>query len=160
MTRSLSVPAWLVLGSLLVGCPDSRAPTATGGAPDPQPIQTGAPTMTTTVPVPATRPTIAGGWSVAVTSEPPGINPDMLESPEQKAKLLFDHFARAADGKVTVEHKILGTNTEVEASAAADLDAHMNGVDWALVMQAAQKDGATEGGTSFKFAITVGQASW
>lgn len=116
---------------------------------------------TTTEPAPDPKtPAIAGGWSVAVTSEPPGINPDLLETPEQKAKMMFDHFAKAEDGKVTVEHKILGKTSEVDADAARDLDAHMSGVDWERVVAATQKDGATEGGTSFKFAITVGQASW
>lgn len=162
MNKRLSPPLVLVVTGLLTGCPDSKSPTSTTGG-GPQPISTEVPTMAKTTepaPDPAKKPSIAGGWSVAVTSEPPGINPDLLETPEQKAKMMFDHFAKAADGKVTVEHKILGKTSEVDADAAADLDAHMHGVDWERVVAETKKDGATEGGTSFAFSITVGQASW
>lgn len=157
----------LLMGSLLAGCPESKTPEGTTGGVTPEPTKT--PTTPATVserppPVPApttqTQPAIAGSWSVSVTSEPPGINPDMFDTPEKKAKVFFDHHAVAKGGKVTVKHNTLGTTSEVEADAAASLDTHMTGVDWEAVMKAAQKDGATEGGTVFEFSVTVGQASW
>jgi hypothetical protein len=160
MTR-LSI---VMLCGLLAGCPDSKTPDATAGSGvAPQPITTEAPSVTPTadpVPDPPSQTAIAGGWTVAVTSESPGINPDMFDTPEKKAKVFYAHHAKAADGKVTVEHQILGKTSDVDAEAAAALDTHMNGADWESVMAAAQKDAPSEGGTVFKFAITVGKASW
>jgi hypothetical protein len=150
-----------MLAIALIGCPPSNTPGPSGGSSvPPEPITTAAPTVTSTADPASKEPTITGNWSVHVTSEPPGINPDLLDTPEKKAKMLFDHLATAKGGKVVVEHKTLNETAEVDADAAAALDLHMTSVDWAAVMEAAKKDGATEGGTVFEFEIRVGDASW
>lgn len=152
----------IMLCGLLAGCPDSKTPESTGPTGGvPEPIATDAPTVTPTAdPVPQPTAKTVGSWSVTVTSTAPGLNPDMFDSPEKKAKVFFDHHAVAADGKVTVEQRTLGKTSEVAAEAAAAFDTHMQGVDWEAVMAAAKKDGGSEGGTQFKFSITVGEASW
>jgi hypothetical protein len=97
---------------------------------------------------------LKGGWTVVVTSESPDIPPEMFDTPEERAKVFFNHAASVEGDRVVVEHKTLGKRFDDEGSA---LDAVMATTDWGAVTASVAADRPSEGGTVFRFVISRGE---
>lgn len=149
---------WIACLSLL-GCPSSppepshppadAAPTA---AADPD-----APTAVTATAAASSAPTVEGTWRVVVTSAAPGLNPAMFDTPEKRARVLFDHEAKAAGGRIEVTQRTLKRRSPIkDDDAAAELDRLVRTVDWAALEKRVAAEEPSEGATEFRFEVSLG----
>jgi hypothetical protein len=153
--------AMLTACCVLLGCPSSpQEPTSPTEAPA---NATGAaaaasPQQSSTAATPKTSaPVVEGTWTVLVTSSSPSINPAMFDSPEKKAKVFFDHEARAVGGRVKVTQRTLGKESPIKDSkVAADLDQLVRSLDWPAMKQRTASEEPSEGGTEFRFEVRLG----
>ena len=158
----------MMMGLAMAGCPDSKTPAATeqpeGGGGRPGAVTaagtaagTGASPSSSEQPGP--RPTVAlkGGWTVHVTSEARSVSPAAIDTPEKKAKVLFDHFAQVQEGRVQVEHKTLSKSWPLQDDQqAVALDRVMTSTDWDKMKLRCSFEGAIAGGTIFTFVVGLG----
>ncbi len=152
----------LMVSLAMAGCPESKTPTTTepaaagGGGPSAPPTGATAPAQpSNSLPEPAVA--LQGGWTVHVTSEAQSVTPDRVDTPEKKAKVLFDHFAQVQQGRVQVEHKTLGKSWPLQDDQKAmALDRVMTSTDWSKMQLRCSLEGAIAGGTIFTLAIDLG----
>jgi hypothetical protein len=150
MRNALLLCLVLTMGS---GCKDSNTPAAGDPA-------TTASAMSAVTAVPSEPSATAsaepaglrGGWTVHLRSEAPGLNPDLFDTPEKKAKVFFDHHAQVNDGRVEVKHGTLNQSWPMKDAAQA-FDTLMASTDWSALEQQLGKEGGSEGGTIFHFTI-------
>jgi hypothetical protein len=157
--------AAMMVSLALAGCPASQPPTATGptagggAGPSPAtdtPIGTATAAGTASADQPGPGPSLQGGWTVHVTSQSQSVKPDAVDTPEKKAKLLFDHFAQVQEGRVEVEHKTLTKRYPLQdEQKAVALDDVMTGTDWDKMKLRCSLEGAIDGGTIFTLVIDV-----
>jgi hypothetical protein len=129
---------WLVLIAAL-GCPKQSDRDPIDEHPDPAAL-TG-----TADPAPS------GKWSLRVISDAPGLNPDVEQTPEMRAKMFFDHSARIDGGKLIVDHGALKKSFTGTPEHARELEYLMTNTNWDTVKRTTQNE--SEGGTIFTFAI-------
>jgi hypothetical protein len=81
----------------------------------------------------------------------------MFDSPQKKAKVFFDHEARAVGGSVKVTQRTLAKEFPVKDSrAAADLDQLVRTLDWPAMKQRTAGEEPSEGATEFRFEVRLG----
>lgn len=150
-------------GVVLAGCPESKTPKPSSSsrataeisiAPDPS-APAPAPASATAVPK-----LLSGRWTVWLRSDSPAINPDFFDTPEKKAKVLFDHEAGLDEGRIRVVHKTLQKDWLIKDEALAkELDALVRGTAWDEVKQRIAKEKPSEGATEFTLTVTLGEQS-
>jgi hypothetical protein len=146
----------LLVSALLLACPG-------GAAPPPDPAPTGGNVVPRPEPQPEAPPPSAkltGGWTVHVTSDQRPLDPASVDTPEKRAKVLYDHRATVADNRVTVEHKTLGKSFDAKESIAVELDDVLTTADWEKI---AVKTGLEEGiatGTIYTLVVTKGDKTF
>ncbi|MBW2529280.1 MAG: hypothetical protein JRI23_34205 [Deltaproteobacteria bacterium] len=146
-----------------LGCPSSpnepNHPPSDGSATATTSVAASTAAPTGTAEPPAQTQPVEGTWVVVVTSSSPSINPAMFDSPDKKAKVFFDHEAKAVGGKVEVTQRTLGKTVAVkDAALAAELDRLVRGVDWPAAKQRTGSEEPSEGGTQFRFEVRIGEA--
>jgi len=153
--------AMLTVCCVLLGCPSSpQEPTSPTDAPADAPPSAAATAAqqpsATAAPHPSAS-AVEGTWTVLVTSSAPSINPAMFDSPGKKAKVFFDHEARAVGGHVKVTQRTLGKEFPVkDAKAATDLDQLVRSLDWPAMKRRTTSEEPSEGATEFRFEVRLG----
>jgi hypothetical protein len=142
----------VVACALSLGCPGSTTKPdhgTTGGAQPPPP-----PPPEPEAPVPTAK--LKGGWTVYVTSDMRPLDAASVDTPEKRAKVLYDHEASVVDNHVVVAQKTLGKSFDAKESLGVELDDVLTTADWDKI---AVKTGLEEGiatGTIYKLVITRG----
>jgi hypothetical protein len=157
MRNLLLMTMLLAMGS---GCKDTAAPQDAELPPVAVPTDSAtemATPETTATTARASEPTgLRGGWTVHLRSEAPGLNPDLFDTPEKRAKVFFDHRASVKEGRIQVEHKTLSKTWPMK-DGAPSFDALLAKTDWGTLATNLAAEKGSEGGTVFLFTITRGE---
>jgi hypothetical protein len=142
--RALS---WLSIAGMVMGCPKANGPGDDPIAPATVEPTASAPAPSSAAPEDRLR----GGWTLQVSSDAAGLNPDAVDTPEARAKMFFDHRARVEGGVLVIDHGTLKDRWAAEMPLAKELERLVLESDWdALAAE------PSEGGTVFSFTVARG----